>query len=175
MSSAAAVRVLADILANYLPTELATRLAAEGLPTQSVAEVATGRHINAALAGQVGVWLEDSDLVTQHINGVDYEDAKLIVAASVSCLDVSKVDQVRAVWADSIKAVVKQRFRVSSDAVFFALRRMEVLDDQSSDRTPAGIRGALGALGILRQPPGIDQVRVRITLGQRVISSVDVV
>jgi hypothetical protein len=174
VSTLAAVTTLATILADYLPTELATRVSAAGLPTQTVAAVATGRHISSALAGQVGVWCEDTELTEQNMNGVDYEDVKLVARATVPALDVGQLDAIRLVWADSMIAVVKRRFRVSSPAHFFALRRVEVLDDASSARTPGGIRGVLGAMGVLREPPGLDAITVRFTLGQRTSTPTDV-
>ena len=174
MSQLEAVKVIATILASYLPTELATRASAAGLPAQTVAQVATGRHLESEMVGQVGVWCEGATLESQHINGVDYYDTAIIVSATVASAAMVDVDRLRSCWSDSIQAVVKRRFRVASSAVFFAIKRIEVLDQQSSARTPGGIRGALGALGVLRQPPGVDHISVRFTLGQRVTSTVDI-
>ena len=178
MGDAAAVMVVATILSDYLPTELATRISAAGLPAQSVAAVATGRHIQAELVGQVGVWCEDSETVQQHlgVDGWEYRDTRIIVEATVSALDLTKLDQVRSVWADSIRACVERRFRVHSDAGFYALKREETLDALSSARTTNSIRGAIASvLQAIKQPPCVDQIRLRFVFGQRVSTITDIV
>jgi len=174
MSDVQATRIIATILADYLPTKLAELATEAGVPAQTVAAVATGRHIRSDLVGQVGVWVEDSDTTQQFLQLVEYRDCRVVVEATVSALDMSLLDTVRSVWADAIRAVVKQRYRVSSDAGFYIVRRDEVLNSQSSARTNNSIRGALGnVLGALRQAPSVDQIAVRFTLGQRVSVQTD--
>jgi hypothetical protein len=177
VSDAAAVRVVADILADYLPTELKNRSEEEGLPEQSVSVIATGRHIQAQLAGQVGIWVEDSETRQQFLgkDSWEYRDIRIVVEATVNVLDLTKLDAVRSVWADSIRHVIHRRYRVKSDARFFAIHRDEVLDSASSSRSQAGIRGVLGnVLSTIKPPPLLDQVRIRFTFGQRVSVLTDI-
>jgi uncharacterized protein (DUF2267 family) len=177
VSDAAAVRVVAQILADYLPTELATRAAAEGLPTQTVSQVSTGRHIQDVMVGQIGVWVEDSETTEQHL-GIDsweYRQVRLVIEATVSTLDIGELDQIRSVWADAIRMVVARRFRVESDAGFYAILREETLDQSSSQRAKNGIRGALAdVVARFKQPTLVDSIRLRITLAQRVQTQTDV-
>jgi hypothetical protein len=174
VSDAAATAAVCSMLSGYLNTELATRVAAAGLPTQTVVAVADGAHIADHFAGLVSVVAEDSETVLQYICNQEDRTVPILVEAQVSCLDLAIIDRVRSVWADSIRAVIEQRWRVASPANFYALLREQTLGASSSTRRKAGVRGVLGALGLLRQPPALDPIQVRFVFGQRVSSKVDV-
>jgi len=167
----AAIAQVAGLLDEYLQDALTAACSAAGISEQTVASVSHGRHLGPERSGTIGVWVEEAGDDEQLISPRSYTDREVavIVEAQVATISPSEIDRARECWADAILQVLRSYWwQPPNDAGFFSWRRSIVQDNESSYRTPGGIRGVLGALGVLQQPVSIDRVRVTVTFAQRV-------